>query len=166
MSIEELGSLGEIVGAIAVVVSLIALAIQMRQNTRAIHAQAARDAEATWGAFYLELGRDAEMSLLTEKLLLSRGKDEFTKEEYARIVFLLRTIWFYLQSEHALYLENSLRLDVWQRRLKWMRGLMQVPVIDEFVKHEIQEKNVDSRLVEQLMADGDRVRMGRLFEGS
>ncbi len=164
MSIEELGSLGEIIGAIAVLASLIALVIQMRQNTRALRAQAARDAEATWGAFYLEVGRDAELSLLAEKLVLGHSKDEFTKEEYARVVFLLRTVWFYLQSEHSLYLENSLSLDVWQRRLKWMRGLMQVPIVDEFVKHEIQEGNIDSRLVEQLLADGESVRMGRLFD--
>ena len=166
MNIEELGSLGEIIGAIAVVVSLVALAIQMRQNTRAIHAQAARDAEATWGAFYLEVGRDTELSRLAEKMLLSRSTEEFTKEEYARTIFILRTVWFYLQSEHSLYLENSLRLDVWQRRLKWMRGLMQIPIVNEFIKHEIEQKNVDPRLVDQLMEDGDSVQMGRLFNKS
>ena len=51
MTIEQMGSLGEVVGAIAVIVTLVQLAVQIRQNTRAIHAQAARDAQATWGAF-------------------------------------------------------------------------------------------------------------------
>ena len=41
MSILELGALGELVGAIAVVVTLIYLAIQLRQNTR-IHASLIR----------------------------------------------------------------------------------------------------------------------------
>jgi hypothetical protein len=81
MTLEQLGSLGEIIGAIAVVASLVALAFQMRQNTKAIHAQAARDAEAIWGTFYFEVGKDKELSLLTEKLLLSQSSDEFSKEE-------------------------------------------------------------------------------------
>ena len=37
MSIVELGALGEFVGAIAVVVTLVYLAIQIRQHTRAMH---------------------------------------------------------------------------------------------------------------------------------
>ncbi len=36
MTLNELGSLGEFVGAIAVVISLIYLAIQIRHNTRAV----------------------------------------------------------------------------------------------------------------------------------
>jgi hypothetical protein len=36
MTLNELGSLGEFVGAIAVVISLVYLALQIRQNTRAV----------------------------------------------------------------------------------------------------------------------------------
>ena len=38
MTIVELGALGEFVAAIAVVITLIYLALQIRQNTRATHA--------------------------------------------------------------------------------------------------------------------------------
>jgi hypothetical protein len=164
MTLEQLSSLGEIIGAIAVVASLVALAFQMRQNTKAVYAQAARDAEAVWGTFYFEVGKDKELSLLTEKLLLSKSSDEFSKEEYARTIFLLRSIWSNLQSEHSLALDHSLRPEVWQRRVKWIRGLMQIPIVSEFVEHEISQQNVDPRLVEQIMAQGDRMQMGRLFD--
>ncbi len=46
MNWEAAGALGEIVGAFAVVISLVYLAIQVRQNTTAIAAQAAHDALA------------------------------------------------------------------------------------------------------------------------
>ncbi len=40
MSLNDLGNIGEFVGAVAVVVSLLYLAIQIRQNTRSLRAQA------------------------------------------------------------------------------------------------------------------------------
>ncbi len=36
MTLEDLGNLGEIIGAIAVVISLVYLAVQIRQNTAQI----------------------------------------------------------------------------------------------------------------------------------
>ena len=165
MTIEQLGSLGEVIGAIAVVVSLVALAIQMRQNTKAIHAQAARDAEATWGMLNLELAKDAELSIIAARLVAGHSIDEFSEEQRSRIHFILRTIWAHIQSEHSLYLEGSLRPDVWERRIKWMRGLMQISTFSEFIDEELRQKNADSRLVEQILAADDRVQIGGGFAG-
>ena len=39
MSIQDIGSIGELVGALAVIISLIYLATQIRQNTRAVRIQ-------------------------------------------------------------------------------------------------------------------------------
>ena len=50
MTIQDLGSIGEAVGAIATVATLIYLAVQIRRNTRAVQsaaAQSARDAHST-----------------------------------------------------------------------------------------------------------------------
>ena len=44
MTIEELGSLGEVVGAIGVIVSLAYLAIQIRQNTRTVRSASFQEA--------------------------------------------------------------------------------------------------------------------------
>jgi len=38
MSLEDLGNIGEFVAAVSVVVSLIYLAVQIRQNTRSVRA--------------------------------------------------------------------------------------------------------------------------------
>ena len=49
MSLQELGGLGEFIGAIAVVISLIYLAAQIRQNTRALNSSSyAQTAEQAW----------------------------------------------------------------------------------------------------------------------
>ena len=49
MTLQELGGLGEFIGAIAVVISLIYLAAQIRQNTRALNSSAyAQSSEQAW----------------------------------------------------------------------------------------------------------------------
>jgi hypothetical protein len=40
---------------------------------------------------------------------------------------------------------------------------MQIPTVREFIEHEISQQNVDPRLVQQIMAQGDSTQMGRLF---
>jgi hypothetical protein len=42
LTLQDLGSLGELIGGIAVVASLIYLALQIRQNTRSTHASMAQ----------------------------------------------------------------------------------------------------------------------------
>jgi hypothetical protein len=48
MTIQEWGSIGEIIGGVAVVISIIYLAIQVRSNTRATRASASFDATHSW----------------------------------------------------------------------------------------------------------------------
>lgn len=48
MNWSAIGAIGEILGAVAVVVTLLYLAIQIRQNSRAVQVSALRDTTAQW----------------------------------------------------------------------------------------------------------------------
>lgn len=56
MTWEAAGALGEIIGAIAVIATLVYLTIQVRESVRASRAVAVTDATAAVQAWYLELG--------------------------------------------------------------------------------------------------------------
>jgi hypothetical protein len=58
MSIQDLGSLGELVGAVAVVLSLIYLATQIRQNTQATRAASYEDVAQGVRAFMALIAND------------------------------------------------------------------------------------------------------------
>ena len=47
MNLDDLGNLGELIGAVAVVISLAYLAVQIRQNTRSLRAAAFKTSPAT-----------------------------------------------------------------------------------------------------------------------
>ncbi len=61
MTIFELGALGEFLGSIAVVFTLIYLAIQIRQNTRSGRAQSRQTLITQWSSTNWELSRDPEL---------------------------------------------------------------------------------------------------------
>ena len=98
MSIQDWGAIGELVGGVAVIVTLIYLALQVRQNTR----QFSRTVEATQLAAFernVESGnRLRELLILHPDLaaLLLKGFDsykELDKSEKFRFGMLLRNIF-------------------------------------------------------------------------
>ena len=62
MKLSDLASLAEIVGAVAVVVSLIYVGVQVNDSTSAIRSAAASDATTTMQSWYIEMGSNRQAS--------------------------------------------------------------------------------------------------------
>jgi len=106
MTIQDWGAIGELVGGVAVIVTLIYLALQVRQNTR----QFSRNVESTQLAAFersVESGdRLRELFLLHPDLLalLLKGYDsykELDKSEKIRFGMLLRNIFSAAQGAYV-----------------------------------------------------------------
>jgi hypothetical protein len=147
MSLEDLGNIGEFVAAVGVIISLIYLAVQIRQNTRSLRA----------GAFQQYRQQSAELSrLLAEPDMASvyrtglDSPDQLTEEERTRFeammvfafnsnenFFLLRkmgllddTLW---AGGRTAYLRWLLRHDGAEKW--WMRNReMMSPAFREYVE--------------------------------
>ena len=62
MNLQDLASVAEIVGGVAVVVSLIYVGLQVNDSTSAIRSTAASDATTAMQSWYLEMGRNRQAS--------------------------------------------------------------------------------------------------------
>ncbi len=62
MNLNDLANLGQVIGAVAVVVSLIYVALQIRQNTHAVRSAAAQVVHEHFASWYHLLANDAELS--------------------------------------------------------------------------------------------------------
>ena len=62
MNLDDLANLGQIIGAVAVVVSLIYVALQIRQNTNAIRSAAAQTVHEHFASWYRLVAADPELS--------------------------------------------------------------------------------------------------------
>ena len=87
--LETLAALGEFISAIGVLISLIYLAIQIRQNTQTVRASAYHGAATEWLTFTAQLANDAEQAELYHQGRIAPG--ELTPEKMRRFDLLLDT---------------------------------------------------------------------------
>ena len=81
MNILELGAIGELVGGAAVMVTLIYLAVQMRQSNEVARADAAHKVVNTWSV-YRQMITDAGLS---EVMAKARAEEELSPSEKIRL---------------------------------------------------------------------------------
>jgi hypothetical protein len=111
MTLQDLGSLGEFVGAVAVVASFFYLAVQIRQNTRALHTSAyAQTAEQAW-LVNLAIAQDKDLARIWADF--AAGKS-LIPEDNARIDAVLSN--FFTGGEHTFrqYELGLLDSDTWE----------------------------------------------------
>ncbi|MDH4289945.1 MAG: hypothetical protein OEV65_14490 [Aquincola sp.] len=115
MSLQDLGSIGNLIGAIAVVVSLVYLAIQVRQNTRAVRASTERAIFAQNMDFDRMVVSDPELNRIW---ILGRSKPDQLTEEQARRFRRLMSMYYrhfedlYFQHQDALV--GNRVFDAWR----------------------------------------------------
>lgn len=105
MTIEDLGSIGEIVAAIATVATLVYLAIQIRSNTVAVRSAAAQTVHEAYASWYQLLAGDASLSqLVTDGL---RDYDSLSEGDRARFVATFMASLSYCQDAFIKWREGS-----------------------------------------------------------
>ena len=91
MTIVELGALGEFIGAVAVLVTLIYLAVQLRQNTEAIRAQISQARSDQAQEFFLFSADSPHIPEIWAKVVVDRTPDptkldDLDEAEYWRLL--------------------------------------------------------------------------------
>ena len=87
MNWEALGAIGEVTGAIAVVLTLGYLAVQIRQANAIARASAFRDLQQQMGSVIVEVAKDPDLNRIWNSALFS--EDELSVEDRDRIGLLL-----------------------------------------------------------------------------
>ena len=123
-----LGNYGEFVGAVAVVISLIYVAAQLRTNTRAQRAGAAWDSETIFSELNFRIAQDPEFAQLAAKLY-EATPDELNSTERAQVHFAIRATLQNVQAQYFLWREGSLSDENWTYRRRWVQRYLQVPVV-------------------------------------
>ncbi len=100
MNWEAMSTIAEVVSAIAVVVSLVYLAIQLRSNTKALKANGAWDSEVVYGNANLEIALDPDFALLfTRASSASADIADFNEAEQAKLYVAVRAALQFAQSQ-------------------------------------------------------------------
>jgi len=108
MNWEAIGAVGEIIGAITVVATLIYLARQIKDSARAARSQSITDATAGMQAWYQDLGSDPKRS----ELILNgfTNPDALSRESQYQWLMLMHA-WF-IGCQRSFFLAQEGTLDV------------------------------------------------------
>src|SRR5438552_6322972 len=110
MNLNDLANLGQIIGALAVVISLIYVALSIRQNTNAIRAATAQSVHEHYASWYNSFAGDETLSGIAIKGLKDYGS--LSEIEKARFVALSRSgaprqSRFFENTEHSTIRERE-----------------------------------------------------------
>jgi len=110
MSIQDLANLGEAIGGLGVIVSLLYLAMQIRQNTRAVRSASYHQAAEQLWNYCLALARDPALA----ELLAKRGRGEaLTLGEESRAAAADQALIFGFENMLRLHEEGLVDPEVW-----------------------------------------------------
>ena len=99
MNWDALGAIGEIIGAIAVLITLAYVALQIRQNTAALRSTATQGAHDQVGDIYRSLSTDPELAMIFVRGC--NNPDQLSDIETAKFYSFCMQIFFYIQNWYA-----------------------------------------------------------------
>lgn len=111
MTLDDLGNIGEVISAIAVVVSLLYLGIQIRQNTRTVRSASFQELLNHIAQVNLRVGENPDIS----ELYRLAGEREFepgSNEELQYRAFAQTTLRHWAHA-HIQYVEGTITQDQW-----------------------------------------------------
>jgi hypothetical protein len=120
---DAISAAAEVIGAGAVVITLVYLAIQTRDNVRIERARAVWDAQISFVEVNDMLADGGKISeLVFESLSNPDGlsqKDRYLVHRFARA-------WFQrMEAQHALYMAGILEPELWQLRLGYAKAILE-----------------------------------------
>jgi hypothetical protein len=154
---QVLGNFGEFVGAVAVVITIAYLAIQVRHskeateaNTRTIRANAAKEVYVGWSNFCLELSRHPDKVCFDKVFKPDTDYSELTEEEKVAVGYYFRAVVERFASEHALFEGGVLPSEVYDELSRFCAGFVSAPALANLWKVEQEQPIYTRQFVETI----------------
>ena len=136
LKLSDYANLAEVVAAMAVVLSLIYVGIQVNDSTRAVRSAAANDASVAMQNWYLQVGTSAQTSALLINTM--RGTAELTVEEEYQFLMIMNGIFLAFQNSFLLVKEGTLDPSISESITTVILGVKDLP---GFKRYWRQRKN-------------------------
>jgi hypothetical protein len=132
MNLNDLANIGQVIGAIAVVISLIYVALQIRQNTNAVRSATAQSVHEHFAGWYHLLAADLELSQLAVSGL--RDYSSLSEAEKARFIATFMAFLSYSQNAFHKWREGLLEPPLWRGWELLIMNLIAAPGGKDFWK--------------------------------
>ena len=108
--LSELASIAEIIGAFAVVMSLIYVGVQVNDSASAVRSAAANDANVAIQSWYLQIGSNQQTSELIYRALTS--EEALSNDEEFQYLMVMHGIFLGFQNSYLLAEEGTIDVEL------------------------------------------------------
>lgn len=151
MSLELINTLSAAISALAVVISLIFVGMQLRASTRAQRALAAWQSENSWAQLNFEIAKDPQVVELIEKIhSLQAGLGSLQGTQLLQAQYLIRCLVQHAQSQYFLFREGSLSAEIWEHQRNWMIKFVRLPAVAAILNVEIDQSILSSSFLAEI----------------
>ena len=160
MNWEAMGVIAEVAGAVAVIVSLVYLAIQVSSNTRALRATASFDTTHSWattnemlvgaivGESDFQAGRESRFVEAAAKFYdPDTQPGDMSNTEIVSMSLLHRSLFQRLEGQYFQYKHGYVEHQIWIARRDWARSLVALPMVRVWWDEEMLSSIYSSEFV-------------------
>ena len=123
--LSELASIAEIIGAFAVVVSLIYVGVQVNDSAGAVRSASANDANVAMQNWYLQIGSSQQTSELFYQALIS--EEALSNEEEFQFLMMMHAVFLGFQNNYLLAEEGTIDAELRDSLTMAISGVRQLP---------------------------------------
>jgi len=125
LKLSEWASLAEIIGAFAVVISLLYVGIQVNDSASAVRAASANDASVSLQNWYLQIGSDQQTSELFYRALMS--EEALSDQEEFQFLMMLHGAFLAFQNSFLLAEEGTIDAELREAINAAITGVKSLP---------------------------------------
>jgi len=153
---DAIGAIGELVGATAVFVSIIYLALQIRQNSTEVRSSGSHNAAYSAIQILESIGTNRETREIFQKSLDSYA--ELGRDEQAVAKAYFTQIIAYYEACYYQYLDGVVHKEIWEGRREMMLDYFASPGFSSWYDdwHHIWGKSFQEYVAEQRVSPGER----------
>lgn len=163
LKLSDWASIAEVVGAIAIVISLIYVGIQVNDSTLAVRSSTATETSTAISSWYSDLGTNLQASEVFLRGITN--PESLTPAETAQYIYMTHGLFFQYQSAYYLAEEGTLDTELQQSLVNTLLGVRELP---GFLMYWEQRGNLFQPsfkdFVDDLIVNGDtNVELERLY---
>ena len=110
MTLEQLANLGEFIGGIAVIASIIYLAIQIRQNTKLVRSSTLATNTMNWSSMLVNLASSDKSDAYLSGIL---GREDISPQHFVQFIQVARAMLVSFETQYHQYLSGALDKDIY-----------------------------------------------------
>lgn len=123
--LKRIAQIAEILGGIAILISLLFVGIQLRENTKATRASTATSTIEVMSNWYITMGTDEESSASFWRFL--SNPESFSQEDRLQHIYNLHSLFLAFQNSYVLTQDGTLDIRIHESLTQVINGVKEQP---------------------------------------